>query len=274
MSLAAHLSNSGKQKIKINVSQIRENPLNFYEKEDVYKRTIDKETGQDIELVSLAEGIKEKGQMHNIVVYADNTINDGKEYTLISGARRYKAILLNYQNGESDGSVDALVIDKPANAYEESMLIMEGNKQRRREFATQEIAYQEILTMEQIYDEYKNQGLIPKGQVNKRKYVSMQLGIAEGKIHNLHQKFDKTNENLTPKQRAKSNRAEKTKKKYNEVAEEIQSEVASACSKVKLTDKELTFKYDCIEDLEHLLEILNLQEVYLDELKEWVEKNV
>ena len=58
------------------------------------------------------------------------------------------------------------------------------------------------------------------------------------------------------------------------MAEEIQSEVASACSKVKLTDKELTFKYDCIEDLEHLLEILNLQEVYLDELKEWVEKNV
>ena len=77
MSLAAHLSNSGKQKIKINVSQIRENPLNFYEKEDVYKRTIDKETGQDIELVSLAEGIKEKGQMHNIVVYASDAAGNG-----------------------------------------------------------------------------------------------------------------------------------------------------------------------------------------------------
>ena len=274
MSLAAHLSNNGKQKIKINVSQIRENPLNFYEKEDVYKRTIDKETGQDIELVSLAEGIKEKGQMHNIVVYADNTLNDGKEYTLISGARRYKAILFNFQNGESDGSVDALIIDKPQNAYEESMLIMEGNKQRRREFTSKKVAYQEVLTMEQIYDEYKKQGLIPKGQVDKRKYVSMQLGIAEGTIHNLHQEFDKTNENLTPKQKAKVNKNERKKRKYNEVAEEIQSEVSSACSKVKLSDKELVFKYDCFEDLEHLLEILNLQDVYLDDLKEWATKNV
>lgn len=274
MSLAAHLSNSGKQKIKINVSQIRENPLNFYEKEDVYKRTIDKETGQDIELVSLAEGIKEKGQMHNIVVYADDTLNDGKEYTLISGARRYKATLINVEKGESDGSIDALVINKPANAYEESILIMEGNKQRRREFTSQEIAYQEVLTMEQIYDTYKEQGLIPRGQVDKRKYVSMQLGIAEGTIHNLHKKFDKTNENLTPKQKAKVNKNEKKKRKYNEVADEIQEEVASACSKVKLTEKELTFKYECFEDLEHLLEILNLQDVYLDDLKEWITKNV
>lgn len=273
MSLAAHLSNNGKQKIKINVSQIRENPLNFYEKEDVYKRTIDKETGEDIELVSLAEGIKEKGQMHNIVVYADSSINDGKEYTLISGARRYKAILLNVEKGESDGSVDALVINKPENPYEESLLIIEGNKQRRREFTSTKIAYQEILTMEMIYDEYKKAGLIPKGS-DKRKFVAQMLGISHGTVTNLHHKYDKSNEDqLTPQRRAKANKLEKKKKKYNAVADDIQAEVSSACSKVKLTEKELTFRYDCIDDLEHLLEILGLEDVDLEELKEWVQKN-
>ena len=53
MSMAGTMMNSGNRKTKIKVTDIRENPLNFYEKEDIYKKTIDKETGQDIELVSL-----------------------------------------------------------------------------------------------------------------------------------------------------------------------------------------------------------------------------
>ncbi len=60
MSMAGTMMNGGNRKTKIKVTDIRENPLNFYEKEDIYKKTIDKETGQDIELVSLAEGIKRK----------------------------------------------------------------------------------------------------------------------------------------------------------------------------------------------------------------------
>ncbi len=38
------------------------------------------------------------------------------------------------------------------------MLIIEGNKQRRREFQSKQTAYQEVLAMEQIFDEYKKSG--------------------------------------------------------------------------------------------------------------------
>lgn len=273
-SIIATMMNGGNLKSKINVVDVRENPLNFYEKDGIYKKTIDKETGQDIALVSLAEGIKERGQMHNLVVYEDTSINDGKKYTLISGARRYKAVLMNYNNGESDGNMDALIITKPNNPYEEQMLIIEANRQRCREFESKEIAYQEVLSMEKIYDEYKKSGMIPKGQVNKRKFVAATLGIGEGTVENLHHKFDKSeiDEHNKIKPR-KTNKASKKKEKYNEFADAIQEEVAFACNKVKLTENELTFKYDSIEDLEHLLDVFSIN-VDIKELGEWLKQNL
>ena len=37
MSIAGTMMNGGNRKTKIKVTDIRENPLNFYEKEDIYK---------------------------------------------------------------------------------------------------------------------------------------------------------------------------------------------------------------------------------------------
>lgn len=275
MSMAGTMMNSGNRKTKIKVTDIRENPLNFYEKEDIYKKTIDKETGQDIELVSLAEGIKENGQMHNVVVYEDTTINDGKKYTLISGARRYKATLWNYEKDNTASDVlDALIIPKPSNPYEEQMLIIEGNKQRRREFQSKQTAYQEVLAMEQIFDEYKKSGMIPKGQVNKRKFVAASLGISEGTVENLHHQFDKTEIDEHHKKKArKANKASKKKEKYNELADDIQAEVAFACDKVKLNEKELIFAYESFEDLKHLLDAFSIN-VDVKELEEWLKQNL
>lgn len=274
MSMAGTMMNGGNRKTKIKVTDIRENPLNFYEKEDIYKKTIDKETGQDIELVSLAEGIKENGQMHNVVVYEDTTINDGKKYTLISGARRYKATLLNYEQGDSSGELDALIIAKPSNPFEEQLLIIEGNKQRRREFQSKQVAYQEVLSMEQIYDEYKKSGMIPKGQVNKRKFVAASLGISEGTVENLHHKFDKTEIDDHHKEKPrKANKVSKKKEKYNELAEDIREEVAFACDKVKLNEKELVFVYESFEDLKHLLDAFSIN-VNVKELEEWLKQNL
>lgn len=274
MSMAGTMMNGGNRKTKIKVTDVRENPLNFYEKEDIYKKTIDKETGQDIELVSLAEGIKENGQMHNVVVYEDTTINDGKKYTLISGARRYKATLMNYEKGDCNGEIDALIIAKPNNPYEEQMLIIEGNKQRRREFQSKQTAYQEVLAMEQIFDEYKKSGMIPKGQVNKRKFVAASLGISEGTVENLHHQFDKTEiDEHHKKKPRKTNKASKKKEKYNELADEIQAEVAFACDKVKLNEKELIFAYENLEDLKHLLDAFSIN-VDVEELEEWLKQNL
>lgn len=258
MSLAGTLQNKGNLKTKVKITQIRENPLNFYENTDVYKKTIDKETGEDIELMSLADGLKEHGQMHNLVVYEDTSIDDGKKYTLISGARRYKASFLNYENGVGSDEIDVLIIKKPENAYEEQLLIIEGNKQRRREFQSKQVAYKEVCAVEQIFDNYKKQGLIPKGQVNKRKFVALSLGISEGTVENLHHKFDKTNADTSEKKQKVSKKKSKAKAIYNIIANEIQSEIAAVCDKVKLTEKEITFRYETVEDLKKLLEKFNI----------------
>lgn len=276
-SLGATLSNNGKHKTKIKLCDIRENPLNFYEKDDVYKKTIDKETGEDIELLSLAEGIRNSGQMHNVVVYENTDINDGKKYTLISGARRYKAMLYNHEHNNGVEEIDALIVKKPQNEYEERLLIIEGNKQRRREFQSKTTAYQEVLSLEQIYDNYKKDGLIEKGQITRRKFVAQSLGISEGTVENLHHQFDKKNsenneETATKKPKRRQNKQTKKKNKYAEVANEIANEVSFACSNVELTEKTLIFSYETLEDLEHLLDSFSI-DVDLSNLKEWLLQN-
>lgn len=270
---SSSVADDGNKKTRIPVSLIRENPLNFYENNDVYKKIIDKETGEDIELTSLAEGINKEGQMHNIVVYRDETPNDGKQFTLISGARRYKAVLYNVERGVGDGKLDALIIDKPDNIYQEQLLIIEGNKQRRREFQNKKTAYQEVLAIEQIFDNFKQQGLIPKGQVNRRKFVSYSLGISEGTIENLHHQFDKTNSELPEKKKQRSHKVSAKKTKYNEFAQEVEAEVSAFSSGVKLTPTEISFKYDSLEDLEHLLDEFGI-DVDIKDFKKWLSENL
>lgn len=273
--------NGGKQKTRLNISQIRENPRNFYENENVYKKTVDKESGEDIELIALANSIESKGQLHNAVVYRDTSIDDGKEYTLLSGARRYRAITYLYNNNRSDGGIDVLIEDKPADIMEEMDILVDGNLQRKPDLQKKpELRYQEILQKEMLFDELKAKGEIPKGKgMHKRKFVSIQLGISEGTIENLHKKFDAGNDALSEKKKTKVNKVEEQKNKYQAIANEIQSEVAMACSKVKLTNKELTFKYDSLEDLEHLLELFNIENTelkefmaQLKEIDEWLKQ--
>lgn len=45
----------------------------------------------------MAELIQKYGQDENGVVYMDESVGDGKKYTLLAGERRFKAIKLNYE---------------------------------------------------------------------------------------------------------------------------------------------------------------------------------
>ena len=65
----------------------------------------------------------------------------------------------------------------------------------------------------------------------------------------------------------------KKKEKYNELADEIQAEVAFACDKVKLNEKELIFAYENLEDLKHLLDAFSIN-VDVEELEEWLKQNL
>ena len=60
MSMAGTMMNGGNRKTKIKVTDIRENPLNFYEKEDIYKRPLIKKQDRILNWYLLAEGIKRK----------------------------------------------------------------------------------------------------------------------------------------------------------------------------------------------------------------------
>ena len=75
--------NGGKQSLKVHIDDIRVNPNNDYE------------INED-EVISLSLSIEKYGQLHNGVVYEDEG-EDGKNYTLISGEKRYRAIKLLFQ---------------------------------------------------------------------------------------------------------------------------------------------------------------------------------
>ena len=76
--LVAQIVNGAKaEKTSIPAELIRPNKYNFYEDEKFYKKNRDAETGEDIELRSLEDGIASVGQMENIVVYRDESINEG-----------------------------------------------------------------------------------------------------------------------------------------------------------------------------------------------------
>ena len=82
----------------------------------------------------MAECLRNEGQLHTIVVYRDETLGDGKKYTLLSGERRTKAAKYNeenfgiesenydVQNKSCDGMLMATIIPKPETSNMESLL--------------------------------------------------------------------------------------------------------------------------------------------------------
>ena len=262
MSLAKKL-NGGKQKTKLHISQIRENPKNAYMNDEYYAQ----ESVNNI-IEAIANSIEKHGQLHNAVVYADKDNHDGKEYTLLSGAKRYRAIALLAEQGRGDGMIDVVIQDAPSDVAQEVDIISDGNIQGNPALKDHKLLYQEILLKEQQYDELKQNGEIPKG-LFKRVYVSTHLGIAEGTVTNIKNEFEgtkteKPKKKKTPKQLQKENRLAK----FKEVGQTIYEDAfGSCCDGIKLTDKELSFKYSSLEDLEHLLELMNV-DVSIDELKE------
>ncbi|WP_305180325.1 ParB N-terminal domain-containing protein, partial [Faecalibaculum rodentium] len=81
MSSLLDLMSGGVKFEKVSVTDIRPNPRNFYgesEEEEAY-------------VEAMAQLIQENGQESNGVVY-EQSGEDGKHYTLLSGERRLKAI--------------------------------------------------------------------------------------------------------------------------------------------------------------------------------------
>lgn len=125
----------------ISVNSIRSNAKNFYAK------------GPDEdELVDQMVDLLKSGQAANILVYEDLEPDDGKRFTLISGERRYKAMLKMVNAGESDGMISAKVVSKPESDEEEMIQLISGNAQRAK---SSDVRKQEIRELKSIWDERK-----------------------------------------------------------------------------------------------------------------------
>ncbi len=143
----------------------------------------------------LANNIEMVGQLEPLIVKGAEV--PGK-YTLISGHRRYNALLLLEQKNESDvninpGYAKCIIVDIHSEE-EEELLIIEANNQRIK---TKEEIDKEIILKKEKYTELKNKGIEKYKNCNIAKLISKEMGVSERKVYNS---IKKDNIELHPKE--------------------------------------------------------------------------
>lgn len=233
MSLAKTL-NKGKQKTRIHINDIRVNVKNDYEIDEDKVR-------------ALALSIATHGQLHNGVVYEESG-EDGKHYTILSGEQRYRAITLLYEAGEHDGMMDVVVQDKPENQYELRDVINDANLQRKPDHKT---LYKEIKAKDEYYQYLVDIGKRP--EVHRRDFIANSLGISSRNVANIINEFEGEG-----KKRAT---ASSGRKDYNkEFAKKLSKNHGFLTS---VSQKSITFKFTDTEELNEFFEnCLGIKEKY------------
>lgn len=229
----------GKREKKIHISEIRENPLNKFQISDANVK-------------KLAMSIYSNKQIQNITVYPDD-LGDGKKYTLLSGATRYRAVSFLYsKNTEdeelSDGYLIAAIEDKPKTPFEEKLLIVEANSQRDM---SDEDNYFIIKTYEEEYDRLKEEGNRPNA--DRRDYVGRKMGKSGRWVTIMKNKIEGKSE--------KTQRKEKSSRQaYNkEFARKIAKDYHFLTS---VTAKSITFKCTNTDELNELLAHFGIDMTY------------
>lgn len=226
--------NKGKVKANINISKIRPNPQNKY--------AIDGD-----EVRSIAESIYEHGQLEPGIVYAETSEYDDKDYTLISGEKRYSAITLLVNEGKHNGDMEVIINDKPENDIEMRELINDANLQRKKDHKT---LYFEIKQKYEYYQYLKEKGRKP--EMHKRDWTAKALGISSRQVDNIIKKFEgekNTGSNLASGRKDyNKNFAQKIKEKYN--------------FDTKISQKSITFNCESTEELNDLLSHFGIDMTY------------
>ena len=227
---SAFSSLMGNREKKIHISEIRENPYNEFQ---ISEANVKK----------LAMSIYANKQIQNISVYEDD-LGDGKKYTLLSGATRYRAVSLLFSKNTSeqtfsDGYLVAAIEEKPKSSFEEKLLIVEANSQRDM---SDEDYYFIIKTYEEEYDKLKAQGNRP--DIDRRDYVGRKMGKSGRWVTIMKNKIEGKSE--------KTQRKEKSSRQaYNKVfARKISKNYKLLTS---VTSKSITFKCTDTEELNELL---------------------
>lgn len=190
MSLARQLS-QGIQKKKINIREIRENPLNFY-------------TIKEMDIEKVMRSMLAEGQLENVIVYEDESPDDGRKYTLLSGTTRFRAIQRindeHLQNEFCDGLLRADIYSKPKSDLIENRIIRDANLQREKSPADM---YQEILSCEEEIKFIRSRNPDAYQGRKTRDIVGEMLGITGRSVDNRKKAFLKledTGENSVSQQ--------------------------------------------------------------------------
>ena len=169
MSLADTVSGNGLRRKKINVSEVRVNELNFYNKENVD---------------SMAMSIATRGQLSNATVFMEEG-EDGKLYTLIDGETRYLAICKLVAEGKHDGSFDVVIRPKEQKPCDVEEILMEANLQRTK---TKEERIMEIKKADELYEIRKKSNQIPTGML-KSDWIGIKIGLTGRQVRNYLKEF-------------------------------------------------------------------------------------
>ena len=149
----------------INLSDIRVNPNNIYEEQNIKE---------------LADSIESFGQLENATLYEDLSIDDGKKYTLVGGHRRYLAISYLAERGLYEPVLKASLIEKPNVHQMEQMLIVTDNQQRVKD---KETKIREIYYANNYWNYLVSINQQPQGK--KREWIAKKTGYGERAIQDI-----------------------------------------------------------------------------------------
>ena len=149
----------------ISLSDIRVNPNNIYEEQNIKE---------------LADSIESFGQLENATLYEDLSIDDGKKYTLVGGHRRYLAISYLAERGLYEPVLKASLIEKPNVHQMEQMLIVTDNQQRVKD---KETKIREIYYANNYWNYLVSINQQPQGK--KREWIAKKTGYGERVIQDI-----------------------------------------------------------------------------------------
>lgn len=252
---------------RVSVLDVRPNPNNFY-------RNIEDEEYLE-EIKNTAEDQKHTPQMQDLIGYYDE-LDDGKKVTLLSGEKRWRAALINFQNGEGNEYLDFLLLPKPQSKEEEFIKIIQFNnhtdfsKDIRAKSA--KILW-DILNKTESGLSFTQLTKIIATKLNKsdrtvRNYLASYniTSTSQGEDSHLKKSVDSEEENKINQDMIKKQELDE---KLCSISKNLEAKLATN-TKLKQTKKKgyiLTFNLENLDDLSCFLSILNCEDVNLNGLE-------
>lgn len=194
------------------------------------------------EIEQLAQNIKECGLLHPITLYRKD---DGR-YMILSGERRYRAMLLNYEHGDDRWEeIPAIIKSTELNEREIRRFLRRGNA--NRESLSKDLKIEIVKESLGDYLLLKSEGNIQPGTL-KREWISMDTGFSARSVQDYLTLIE-------------GSHTKKDNKKSNFYYEEIQESMKNVLKlPVKVTDKKISIKIKNEEDFSRILDILNIEQ--------------